>query len=171
MSKRPEERLGCVVGIRVPQKVKEMLIKEAAVKKKSLSDYLFDLISAGREVMQAKAREVEPVSVEDLNDLSSRAAEAKEIPIVEGERSEESRTAERAVEAQHQPEEAEPPPAAGELPVDEGFLQGLREKYPALDFQKQMARVDQWAKRNPEKKISRGLLNGVFEAANRMRFS
>lgn len=174
--RRPEERLAAVVAIRLPEDTKQTLMREATTRGKTLSEHLFNLIEAGREAMQAKAREAEPVSVEDLNDLSSRAAEAevaaeaKEIPIVEGERSEESQTAERVVEPQHQAEKIEPPPAA-ELPVDEPFLQSLKEKYPALDFQKQMARVDQWAKRNPGKKVSRGLLNGLFEAANRMRFS
>jgi hypothetical protein len=57
VTKKPENRLASVVAIRLPKKVKEELISEATVLRKTLSEYVFDLIKAGWEVKQGKAKD------------------------------------------------------------------------------------------------------------------
>jgi hypothetical protein len=66
MTKKAENRLAAVMALRVPQEVKKMLIEEAVAEGQNLSDYLFDLLNAGRKVRQAKARELGPNDPKDI---------------------------------------------------------------------------------------------------------
>jgi hypothetical protein len=69
VTKKPEERLGSVIAIRLSEKVKAILIKEAHAEKKSLSNYLFNLINAGREA----TRESGLANGEGANEAEMRA--------------------------------------------------------------------------------------------------
>jgi hypothetical protein len=55
MTKKPEDRLGAVVSIRLPEEVKRMLVEEAIARKESLSNHVFNLIKTGWKTMQTKA--------------------------------------------------------------------------------------------------------------------
>jgi hypothetical protein len=68
-TKKPEEILESRLAIRVPEKFKAILIEESRAEKKSLSNHLFNLVNAGREV----TRESGPANVEGANETETRA--------------------------------------------------------------------------------------------------
>lgn len=163
MTKRPEERFAAVIAIRLPEEVKRMLIGEATARKESLSAHVFNLIKTGWETMQTKAGE--PASTEKLNEAEVRAAktevETKDLENV-------PRITPAEGEPQGQPGGPEPArlnePKDG--PVDEAFLTGVRERYPNVNYEKFMGRIDGYLKQTGKEK-TRHLIERAFEIAQR----
>jgi uncharacterized protein YciI len=162
MTKPVESRLSSVVAIRLPKHTKEILAQEARVRKKSLSDYLFDLLTAGRQA----ARESGP---------ASKAAEAEAQDLENAIPQEDSKEPESSRIAAADPVKAleNSPRVAGseeDRPVTKKFLAGIQERYPAVNFDQQMLKIEQWVKRNEERRVTRSLIEEVFEEANKRRF-
>jgi len=129
-----KQKLTSLIGFRVPPSTKEDLLRRAKSKGLSLSEFLFRMIQLGIENVKS------------------------EVP----------NKADEAEPEQRQPitEPPEKPPVPETFLVDDEFLRSLREevkaKYPWLDFDVTLAKVDRWFQKHPAKERTRDFVRGFF---------
>jgi uncharacterized protein (DUF1778 family) len=56
MTKAVEERLSETISIRIPKHIKQIFQREATAQGQNLSEFLFDCISKGFEVVKTRAK-------------------------------------------------------------------------------------------------------------------
>ena len=151
--KSAEQVLGSVLSLRVPAKTRASLVLEASAMGRKLSDHLFDMLALGIETNQARLKAEKAAAMEQ--------ATPKEEP---GEIRTDAGEASGKVKPQRQGEPKRS--GAPETEVDEAFLTAIKLKYPALNHEKLLARLEEVLKESG-KQMTRKTVERLFEIAGK----